>query len=501
MTSESDNQTAKPHMDESQDAEANSASKRLVRLGKTEADSDDSHDLHDRQIDIEVEGAGQRRKLIIALTWPALAENVLSSLISMADMIMVGGLGPYALSAVGLVTQPKFLMISAFMAMNIGTTALVAQNKGARNPDDANSALNQALILSLAMTVVICATLLILSEQLIRLIGGSELSEQVLTEALTYYRIQIYGFPTVAFTFTINAALRGAGNTRATFFNNSVANIVNVALNYCLIYGHFGFPRLEVAGASIATVIGQFVGLVMALFVVIRGKQYVRLIFGKLRKINWLMMKRILNIGIPSLFEQVIMRTGAIWFTTIVTSLGDTSYAAHMVTMNIQMFSFTTGMAFGTAATSLVGQCIGRRRVDLSKIYVRMTQNMGYVVSISIALFMFTCGKLITGLYSDEAVIIALSADMLKIIAIANPIVNARFVYVSALRGAGDAKYVAVISFIGMIVVRPFTGLMLVNVFNMGLTGVWVALASDFVISYFVTLIRYKKGKWTQIKI
>ena len=455
----------------------------------------------DKQIDIEVESTGQKRKLIIALTWPALAENLLSSLSSMADMIMVGGLGAYALSAVGLVVQPKFIMMAAFIAMNIGTTALVAQNKGARNPEAANTALNQSIILTLAMTIIVCTALMLTAEPLVRLIAGGGLSEQIIVDALKYYKIQIYGFPTLSFTFAINAALRGAGNTRATFFNNTAANLVNVGFNYCLINGNLGFPRLEVAGASLATVIGQFVGLFMAVYVVTNGKQYVRLFIRKCMKIDWLMMKRTLNIGIPSFIDQLIMRVGALWFTTIATALGDISYAAHMVAMNIQMLSFTTGMAFGTAATTLVGQSIGRKRIDLSKVYVRMTQNIGLIVSVAIAAFMFVFGRSISGWYSDDMVIIALSADMLKIVAITNPIMNARFIYVSALRGAGDARYVVVLTFIGMILVRPLVGLLLVNVFNMGLTGVWVALSSDFVVSYFLILVRYKRGKWTQIEI
>ena len=460
-----------------------------------------SPEPHDRQIDIEAEGTGQKRKLIVSLAWPSLAENLLSSMISMADMIMVGGLGSYAIAAVGLINQPKFIMMAAFMAMNIGATALVAQNKGARNPKGANSALNQTIILTFAMTVVICATLMILAEPLVRLIAGDGISEHIITEAIIYYKIQICGFPTMSFTFAINASLRGAGNTRTTFVNNAVANIVNVALNYCLINGNLGFPKMGVAGASLATVIGQFVAFVMALYVITSGRQYLRLIFRDVLKIDWSMMKRILNIGIPSFIEQIFMRIGALWFTTIATSLGDISYAAHMVAMNVQMLSFTTGMAFGTAATTLVGQSIGRKRTDLSKVYVRMTQNLGLIVSFVIAALMYTCGRFVAGWYSREAVIIALAADMLKIIAIANPIVNARSVYLSALRGAGDARYVAVISFIGMILIRPLTALLLVNVFEMGLTGVWIALSSDFVITCFITMIRYKRGKWTLIKI
>ena len=455
----------------------------------------------DRQIDIEVESVSQKRKLIIGLSWPALAENLLSSFMSMADMIMVGGLGAYALSAVGLVTQPRFIMMAAFMAMNVGSTALVAQCKGARNPDEANKALNQALILSILMTVAVCLIMAATAEPLIRLVAGAEISERIILEGLTYYRIQIIGFPSISLTFTINAALRGAGNTRATFYNNTVANIVNVILNYCLINGRFGFPRMEVAGASLATVLGQCVGLIMALIVVAGGRQYIRLDFRKRWKIDFSMMRRIINIGIPSFIEQLLMRVGSLWFTTIVTSLGDISYAAHMVTMNIQQLSFTTGMAFGTAATTLVGQCIGRKRIDLGKVYVRMTQNMGFIVSFAIAIFMFTCGKFLSRMYSDDLVIISLASDMLKIIAVVNPIMNARFIYASALRGAGDAKSIAIVTFLGVLLVRPIVAILLVNVAGIGLTGVWIALSSDFVISCIAIWIRYRKGKWALIEI
>lgn len=465
-------------------------------VGESEA-----REYTDKQIDIEVDSNKRKTRLIFSLSWPALAENLFSSFMSMADMIMVGGLGAYAIAAVGLVTQPKFIMMAAFMAMNVGTTALVAQCKGARNPEGANTALNQALIIALLLAAVVCTAMIITAEPLIRLIAGQELSEQTILEGLRYYRIQIYGFPTIAFTFTINAALRGAGNTKTTFYNNTVANIVNVILNYALINGRLGLPRMEVAGASLATVLGQCVGLIMAVTVVTGKKQYIRLKLRRLFKIEFTMIKRIVNIGIPSFIEQLIMRVGSLWFTTIVTSLGDMSYAAHMVAMNIQQLSFTTGMAFGTAATTLVGQCIGRKRIDLGKVYVTLTQKMGLIVSLAIAAFMFFCGKLLAGLYSDDIAIISLASDMLKIIAVVNPIMNARFIYSSALRGAGDAKSIAIVTFIGVLLVRPLVGILLVNVLELGLTGVWIALSSDFVISCIVIAIRYKKGKWALIEI
>ena len=462
---------------------------------------EDTADQNERQIDIEAENQSQRRKLVVDLAWPSLAENFLMSLMSMVDMMMVGDLGSYAISAVGLVSQPRFIMLAAFQAMSTGTTALVARFRGARDREGANSAFQQSLIITVVLTAVLCSVMIFFAEPFIRWVAGTELSQEAISEGIKYFKIQIYGFPTLSLTFTINAALRGSGNTRTSFYNNTVANIVSMALNYTLIFGNLGFPRMEVAGASLATVIWQSVGLIMAVYVSAKGGQYIRLQFRGRWKPDFSMMKRVINIGLPALLEQAIMRVGMLWFTTIVTALGETSYAAHMVTMNIQQLSFTTGMAFGTASTTLVGQCLGRKRADLAKAYVSIAQKLGYFVSIAIAFLCFFGGGFLAEMYTNDMVIIGLASDMLKIIAISNPIANSRFVYVSALRGAGDARYMAVLSFIGVLLVRPAVSLLLTNVFHMGLTGIWIALVSDSIICFFMAMLRYRKGAWALIQV
>jgi len=454
-----------------------------------------------KQIDIEVPENNQKRKLIVSLAWPALVENIFTSIMSMVSMMMVGRLAnsAQAIAAVGLVTQPRFIMLSIFMAMNIGTTAIIARCKGANDPDSANNALRQALILTAGFTFVLCGLMLAFNEYIIRFIAGN-MDEETIQLGIDYMRIQIWGFPTMSLTFAMNAALRGAGNTRATLFNTSAANVANVLFSFLLIYGHFGFPRMEVSGASLAVVIGQTVGLMSATFVLLQGKQYIK-IRPRGWKIDFTMIKRIWNIGLPALFEQVVMRVGMLWFAVIVAGLGTIQFAAHMVAMNTQMLSFTTGMAFGTAATTLVGQSLGRERPDLAQQYVRMTNNLGIIVSTIIAVMLFVFSRPLTALYTNELEVMNLASQMIMIVALSNPISNARFVYVASLRGAGDAKFTLVITFIGILVARPAIALMLVNIFNLGLHGVWIALVSDSVICYFLAYFRYKGGKWTKIKV
>jgi putative MATE family efflux protein len=457
-----------------------------------------------QNIDIEIESPGGRRSLIIGLTWPALAESVLVSMVSIISMIMVGHLGSHAIGAVGLVIQPRFVMLAAFMALSVGSTAMVSRFKGAGDRENANMVLGQSLVIAAGITLVLCLAMFFWGEALLRLMAGKKISEETVQEALVFLRIQIFGFPTLAFTFVINAILRGVGNTRAAFYNNLVANIVIVIFNYCLIGGHFGFPVLGIAGASLAMVIGQCAALGMALHKVLSGKEFVRIHIKKLFHLEWSMIRRILNIGFPAMIEQVIIQTGMMLFTTIVASLGDYAFAAHMIAINIQQISFMIGLAFGAAATTLVGQCLGRKRIDLSRIYTQMTRNLSFLLAIIVSLFLFFGGKLIASLYSPDQELVHLVATMLRIIALMNPFSNGRLVYQAALRGAGDSRYVAIITFIGVLLMRPLVSIILIAPqlpFHLGLAGVWIALSSDGVVCYLLARHRFLGKKWEGIKV
>lgn len=451
-------------------------------------------------IDIETENLSDRNKLILQLMWPALLENVLATLVSMADTIMVSSLGTGAINAVSLCTQPRFIVLAGFMALGTGTTALVARAKGAGNREEANHALRQSLVLAIGLVALLCLAMFLWHEPLIRFVAGKNISEATIQDAFAYFRVQIIGFPTLGLSFIINAALRGAGNTRAAFYSNSLSNIVNVIFNYLLIGGHFGFPALGVEGASIATVIGQSTAFIFCMYWVLSGKQYVCLRGSKL-SVDPHMIRRVARVGMPALLEQVIMRVGMMLFTLIVTSLGETSYGAHNIAINIQSMSFTTGMAFGVAATTLTGQTLGRKRPDLSRWYVRQAIRMSYVVSFVVAFIIFFFGGAISGIYSKEVAVVTLAAMVLRIIAVVNPLSNTRFVYNSALRGAGDARFTAVSTFLGVALMRPCMAGLLVYVFNLDLTGVWIAMISDALLCYFLGRWRWRTGKWATIRV
>jgi putative MATE family efflux protein len=438
-------------------------------------------------------------KDIVLIAWPSLIELLLTQLASMVDMMMVGKLGSTAISAVGLTVQPKFLLMTAFMALNVGVTAMVARYKGAGEPEKAKLILRQGVLMTLVLTSIMSILGFIFSEKLIALMGAP--TPESLHGGTVYLQIQMAGFLFLALTSTITAALRGVGDSKTAMIYNIIANVVNVIFNYFLIYGKFGFPRMELAGASLATVIGQTVAFILASIIIIRGKGYLKLEFNKSFKPDFKALKAIFQIGIPSAIEQLLMRFGMIVYTRTVAGLGDVAYATHHVCMSIQALSFMVGQGFAVSATSLVGQSLGKKRTDMAELYSKRTSAIGYVGAFILTALFLIAGKEIVMLYTNEVPVIETGTVILRYVAFLQPFQCMQFILAGALRGAGDTTATAVITAVTMMIIRPVMALVLINVFGLGLTGAWFALIADQVVRSLLIFARYKTGKWKFLRI
>lgn len=436
---------------------------------------------------------------IVHIAWPTLIELTLAQLTSMFDLMMVGNLGQTAIAAVSIATQPKFILNTVFASMNVGATALVARCKGAHEQERANHFMRQALILNLFFAVISMVVGLAFTGPLINLMKPP--SEATFVGGVSYLRIQMYGIIPLALTFTITAVLRGVGNSKTAMMYNLVANVINIIGNFLLIEGRFGFPRLEVEGASIATVIGQTVAFVIALIVILRPGQYLRLSFRKSFRLDFTSMAEIAKIGIPAMFENVIMRVAVIIYTRAVTSLGEMNYATHTICMNIQALSFMTGQAFATSATSLMGQSLGRRRPDMGEIYTTYTRRLGLLVAILLMLVFFFFGEQIVSLYNDSTEIVKAGGQILMFVAFMQPFQSSQFIIAGGLRGAGDTRSIAIIVMITTLGVRTCLAALAIYVLNWGLPGAWIALVADQLLRSLLVLLRYNSGKWKTIKV
>ena len=443
---------------------------------------------------------GRLYRDVTMIAWPSFVELLLTQLTSMADQIMVGQIGGAegvrGLTAVGLASMPKFLMMTMALAMNIGTTAVVARARGQQNRPEANRVFRQTVVLNLLLSVLLMGVGLLLSPMMIAFMGGSGIAPETLELSTRYLNIQFMGFVPLCLTATITAALRGVGDTRTPMVYNTVANVVNLIFNYIMIYGRFGCPAMGVAGASIATVVGQTVAFFIAMKAVLGKKHYLRISLRERFRFDWEILRRVAGIGIPSMIEQFIVRFGIILFQRVVAGLGDAMYATHQVVSNIQSMSLMIGQSFGNASTTLMGQSLGKRRYDMAAIYMKVTRTLGASVSVMIAVLMFIFRSELIALYNNTPEVVAAGAGVMFMICILVPIQGDQFIVSGGLRGVGDTRYPAMVALVCTLVVRMACSYVVVDTLGWGLHGAWVAILTDMFLRAWLMLRRYRSGKW-----
>lgn len=438
------------------------------------------------------------RSRVISLSLPALLNMFLISFVGIADMIMVGRLGPSAISAVGMVNQPNFLIISVFMALTVGTTALVARFIGARDIDSAKNVSKQSLVVSIFFGIGLLCFLYTFASYIVKGMGAEP---DVLVLGTTYMKIIALGMPFNVLNMIMGAILRGAGDMKKPLIADTVANLINVIGNYILIFGKFGIPALGVAGAAIATSFSRFIAMSILLYVLYKGKTIVKLSFRESYRLDIRILKRILNIGIPSAVEQFVLRSGQLAFVRIIAELGTVAFATHQISMNIQSLSFMPGQAFSMAATTLVGQLLGAKKPDLAEESARQTRLIGMMVAGATAFTIFFFGRYIALLYTDNTSIIEQARICLRIIAAIQPAQSTQFILAGALRGAGDTRFPLYSTIAGIWGMRVALSYLFVVVFKWGLTGAWLAIAFDQVMRAIIIYSRFKSGKWKWIRV
>ncbi|HSK68415.1 MAG TPA: MATE family efflux transporter [Candidatus Limnocylindria bacterium] len=453
----------------------------------------------------EVPGTREMYGSVLSIAMPAIAELVLMSLIGSADTIMVGQLGRTALAAVSLPAQPRMIMLMLFFALNVGVTAIVARRRGEDRRDAANRTLRGALTLSLGLSVVVAALAVAFAQPLMRLAGGHDRTPEdaeVLRGAVTYFTIMLAALPVNALGMCVNAALRGVGDTKLPMKVNILSNLVNVLFNWLLIFGSFGFPRMGITGAAAASVIGMAVGTLLSVLAVSKkGASYLHLSLRDDWRPDRDTMGSILRIGGNAALEQLSVRFGFFFYTRIMYSLGVSMFAAHNIAMQFLALTFNFADGLSVAGTTLVGQNLGRRRMDLSLLYGKAAQRIALAISLALGALTFLLRYPVSRLFinpgtPDAQNVILLAAETLIIVGLLQPVQMSSVVFAGALRGAADNLYVAGVMTLCVSVIRPVMALLAVHVFGFGLTLTWLLSLSELVLRLVLFARRFESGKW-----
>ncbi len=443
------------------------------------------------------------RKKVIKIAWPVLVELLMASLFGMIDMIMLGNITPASLSAasiasVGIANQPLFIGLSLVQSFNVGGIAIIARYYGQGKLNKMGNVVKHVIILS-SVIIIIPMVLFTFTQApfIMRFLGAGE---DVIAAGEDYFRVVHIGFIFQALNMCINAALRGVGETKVPMKVNLFSNGLNVIGNAVLIYGLFGFPKLGVTGAGISTALSQLVAMILVYSYVLRGKSRILLNVEKF-KLETRTMVNLIKIGIPASMEQLALRIGIFFYVRIVASLGTVVYAAHQIALNILGLSFNPGMAFGMAASALVGQSLGENKPKKAMEMGIMSRRIGSIISTFMGIIFFFFGKQLVGLYTSDENIINAASAALRIIAVIQPFQSSQLILAGALRGAGDTLWPFIATVVSVLGIRIVLAHILVNIMGMGLSGAWIAVLVDQLVRWAFVHFRFNSGKWKTVNI
>ncbi|MBO4903315.1 MAG: MATE family efflux transporter [Lachnospiraceae bacterium] len=434
------------------------------------------------------------------MAWPAVIESFFVAFAGLIDSLMVSSMGAYAVAAVGLTTQPKFLGFAFFFALNVAVSALVARRRGENKKEDANRIMLTAIVTAIVMALILSVLIVSAAHPIIRFCGSTEETHEA---AVIYFRIIMGGMIFPAVQMVINSAQRGAGYTRITMITNITSNTVNIVFNYLLIGGHLGFPALGIYGAAIATVFGTVVACVMSIVSVSRGEHFVSLRYVIRERIKpaFYALKQLIRVGYSVFFEQILMRIGFMLTAIMAANQGTAAMAAHQVGMNIMGLTFSFGDGLQAAAVALIGRSLGEGDENAAKRYGGICRLYGLLIALFLAFVYFFGARWMMGLFFSERHIVEIGVKIMRVIIFIVLFQMIQVVYMGCLRGAGDTFYTAVASTISVTIIRTAVSYLFGYMLGIGIVGIWLGVLADQISRFLFASIRFRQGKWVKIKI
>lgn len=439
-------------------------------------------------------------KVAANMAWPSIVESFFVAFAGLVDSLMVSSLGSYAVAAVGLTTQPKFIGLALYFAINVAISALVARRRGENKQDEANRIMVTSVCFIIVSAIILSILFVILADPIIRMCGSTPETHE---SAVWYFQIVMGGMIFNCIQMGVNSAQRGAGNTKITMRTNVTSNTINIIFNYLLIGGHFGFPALGIRGAALATVLGTVVASIMSVLSISQKDGFISLFFVFRNRIlpAWTTFVHIMRVGYSVFFEQILMRVGFMLTAVMAANQGTDAMAAHQVGMNIMGLSFSFGDGLQAAAVALIGRSLGAGDKELAKRYGSICRTFGMVISVCLAVIYFVGARPFYGLYFREAHIVDIGVHIMYVIILTVVFQISQVVYMGCLRGAGDTLYTAIASTISVTVIRTVVSYLGGYTLGFGIVGIWFGVLGDQVSRYIFASTRFRTGKWTEIRI
>lgn len=441
---------------------------------------------------------------VLLLSWPVFLEQILTTLVGYADTAMVGSLGPVATAATSISNPIVMLVNGVVMALGVGVTALVSRSIGANDLKQARVLIRHAILILLYLGLPIGILVGCLYRVIPMFMGAGP---DLLDTAALYNLIVAFGRPFQIASMLFCSVYRGCGDTKTPLLINSGVNILNVIGNFLLIYptrvltlGGFSFTMLGagwgVAGAAASTAFSMAVGGVAALLPIFSKRNVLRISWRDDFHLNFPLTRQIFHISLPAMLERLCMSGAQVVITSSIASLGTITIAANTVYLTAESIAFMPGFAFSIAATTLVGQALGAKRVDLARRFTHVALLASVVVMILAGAALYLFAVPLVSIFSSDPAVIALAAQCLQIVAFLEPPQTGATVFAGSLRGAGDTMWPFIITAIGMWGIRALGAVIFIRFLHMGLPAACVCMLVESFIRCFLFWLRFRTGKW-----
>ena len=440
--------------------------------------------------------------VIMTLAWPTMLEQLLQTAVQYIDTAMVGSLGTQAMAAVGATTTIGWLVGSTISALSIGFLAYISQADGAGDRAKVSRAASQAALATLVCGVFFTLVCLGLSP----MVPVWMQVEPAIRDLAAAYFFILYA-PMLFRTATIvfGTMLRATGDTRTPMWVGLGVNVINVALNFLLIYPSrqiwvFGWEFTiwgagqGVIGAALASAIAFTVGGILMTVAVWR---HPRITFrGQSLKPDWTVLKPCLKVALPNALQRFGTSLGYVAFASMINALGDVATAAHTIANTVESAFYIPGYGMQTAAATLAGNALGAG--DGKKI--RKLGQMIVLMEISMMILsgglLFLFAPQMMGLFSKDALVIGLGAVVLRMVALSEPFYGVSIVIEGMLQGMGKTMMPFVCNIIGMWGIRIVGTYICTTHFDMGLISAWACMIAHNLLLFIMFTSYYRSGKW-----
>lgn len=443
---------------------------------------------------------GNVKTAILLLSIPMILELSLESVFAVVDIYFVGHLpnADIAVATVGLTEAVISLVYTLGIGLSVGATAIVARRVGEKDLIEASKSGAQAITVSLIVAILVAILGVTFAADILALMGAKP---EVIKEGTTFAQIIFASSPAIILLFLINGIFRGAGDAAMAMRSLWLASIINIILCPLLIYGYGPFPELGLTGAAIATAIGRTTGVLYQCYHLFLKSRSIK-IYKTYFKPNLEIVKSLLNISTPAMFQFFIQSGSWIVLTYIVSVTGSTDASAgYQIAIRNVVFFILPAWGLSNAAATLVGQNLGAKQPERAQQSVLLTTKYN-IIFMSFVTLIFVCfSEFIISFYTEDKVILAYGSQALRIIGLGYVFYGIGMVMIQALNGAGDTKTPTWINIVCFWMIQIPLAWFLAVYLDFGPLGAFIAIPSAETVLALLAFYYFKKGKWKTVQV